>query len=437
MEFADRREAIEKSLEDYTANNGRRTETLEYRGQSRSLEVVILNPSLPLLNHDNSRLAAQLSSHPQKLDVLSHPTSETSQDTLSGLLRNTEKFKDLREEMEALGQQSPGIITRDGVLVNGNTRLVAARDIGADGFVVAVLPDDATSEDCFDIEMALQLRKLTHQDYTFTNRVLLISRFLERGHSEDELCKRMNWMRGGRKKLEQHQRLLALVEEIRTKSENPLDYAFFDDKEQMLKDLDQKFESLSAVSLADAQQMKWTRILGMVLGVNKDQVRAIDEDFVGGALARRVDGNTAGEFLQKFEKIRGQTSLDDLLGASEESFEPEIDMEAAVAKVLEDSIEGSGDLSDERLEEHHELRKAIRNAAEALIENDKQAQLRSQPHQRLSEVRMRVEEILDRLPELFRDAEFDRRKFEFEAKKALKVVSQLNEELQRQVDKKP
>lgn len=427
-----RKDSILLALKDYTDRGEIRTETIEYRGVSRSIEVIRLNSSIPLLNHDNSRIVAQLKVHPQREIVLNDPISSESQGIVASILKLTDKFNDLKTELIDLGQKQPGIITRQGVLINGNTRLVAVREAGIDGFDVAVLPEDATSEDCFDIEMSLQVRKLTHQDYTLTNRLLLIERYLDRGHSNDELIKRMGWKRNAKKELNLHLGLLALIEEVRSINEPPLDYAFFDDKEQMLKDLYKSYENLNSELQDEAQEMKWLRILGMILGVNKDQVRAIDEDFLNYALLKRIEGNDAGDFLSKFKTVRGQDNLDELLGDLETE-QSKWNVRAAVGEILKFSLTDLGNLDESKLEDFHELKKQMRTSADFIIDKEKQRQLRSQPSERLSEARMRIEEIADRLPELFRDPSFERGKFEFEAKKALKAIQLLSEEMHRQL----
>ena len=233
-----RRNAITKSLEDYRHNNLKRTETIDYRGTKRSLEVITLPISLLLLNHDNSRLTAQLVDHPKKSSVELNPFSEESQTIIASLLRSTESFKTLLEELKKFGQQNPGLISRDGLLINGNTRLVALREIGAQGIDVAVLPEDALASDFLDVEMSLQMQKLTHQDYTFTNRLLLMKRYLDRGHTKNELGAKMGWVKNVTKKVDQNIRLLNLIDEIRSLRNSHFPYEFFDNKEQVLKDLD-------------------------------------------------------------------------------------------------------------------------------------------------------------------------------------------------------
>jgi hypothetical protein len=114
-----RAEAISNALEAYKGNGETRTETIEYRGISRNFEVVTISPEVPLLNPDNSRLRAQLREHPQYSLVATNPASPEAQKILAYLLSSTEKFGELKTQLVDYGQQEPGIISRDGTLVNG------------------------------------------------------------------------------------------------------------------------------------------------------------------------------------------------------------------------------------------------------------------------------------------------------------------------------
>jgi hypothetical protein len=208
-----RREAISNSLAVYQSTGQKKTESIEYRGKDTPLPVITIKPEFLLLNHDNSRLSAQLFDHPKRSIVQQQPTSDEAQKVLTELLRSTEQYPRLRDELKEMGQVYPGLISRDGLLINGNTRVAALRELGKPGVEVAVLPEDAVASDFLDLEMALQMRRLTHQDYTFTNGLLLLEKYRSFGHTDKQLAQKMGWIRGSKKKIAEATQLLDLVKQ--------------------------------------------------------------------------------------------------------------------------------------------------------------------------------------------------------------------------------
>ena len=120
------------------------------------------------------------------------PTSAKTQKVLADLLAATEKFSELKKELEEQGQIEAGLITRDGLLVNGNTRAAALLQLKhierAKGIRVAVLPEGIGEDDILDLEFHLQMVKLTHQDYPFTNELLAIRKYLDRDNTPKDLA---------------------------------------------------------------------------------------------------------------------------------------------------------------------------------------------------------------------------------------------------------
>ena len=424
MDTKDRRKLL---ADEVKADSGDRNLTITFRGEAKSFPVITINPNVPLLNHDNSRLSAQLEGHPQAPLVHESPFSSDAQEVLAALLRRTEKFTTLRTELKDFGQLEPGVITRDGVLINGNTRLVAMRDIGADGYLVAVLPENATSEDFIEIEMDLQVRKLTHQDYTFTNELLLIDRYLK-DHSDEDLFNRMGWKRGGLKKRQERERWLGLIREIRSLTDPPVSYEYFDHASEIIKNLDAKYEELKPYSISEAETMKWLRITGMFVGANKDQVRALDTDFVEDELLKRIDPKSQ-EFLQQHSR-----PVDDDLGELLDGPEETLDLRSVAAEVLEKSLNGDGTLSDEALEEFAGLRTAIRRGADSQIDKEKRAKELKAPSDTLKEARLNLEDVVENLPYLFRETGFDAKQFQYEADKVTRAMKRLSDELKRLAD---
>ena len=424
----ERRQSIERSLEDYASAGLTRRENIMYRGQWRSLEVIRVKPSMLLLNNNNNRLTAQLADHPLKKIVIEDPFSAEAQGVIEDLLSRTDKFTDLKNELKVLGQQNPGLISRDGLLINGNTRLAALRQLGEDGIDVAVLPGDATSEDFIDIEMSLQMTMLTHQDYTFTNELLMMRKYLDLGHSDRELAVRMGWAKNGKKKADQADRLLSIIEETRALSNKPLPYQIFDNKKQHLKDLDDEYERLKREGdVESAEAMKWNRISAMFLGVAKDQVRTIDEDFFDERIITRIDNSESVNPLSDLKRNKGSDAIDDLLGPTE----ARVDMKEFVKTLLNDEsmVQEDGTITKDLPEKYSLVERTVRLAAEEIITVNKLEDYKAEPAEILREIRFSLEQVFEKFPEVSRLQGFDSSKFEYELRKVHQISDNISTSL--------
>lgn len=99
------------------------------------------------------------------------------------------------------GQREPILITHTGVVVNGNRRLSAMRELyrKADGSVderfshikCAVLPPDITPDEIDDIEADLQARPQTKLDYDWIGDARLVRRQVNKGRTTKEVADRL------------------------------------------------------------------------------------------------------------------------------------------------------------------------------------------------------------------------------------------------------
>lgn len=423
-----RKEQILKSLSVYHDEQDKglkKTLTVEYRGSSHILPVIRIDPNVLLLNHNNNRLSAQLLDHPEREIVYKNSTSEGAQTVLADLLSKTDEFKNLKDELDQIGQQNPGLITRSGLLVNGNTRVVALRQLGKTGVDVAVLPDDADDAAILDLEMFLQMVHLTHQDYTFTNELLLLEKCKKLGNTPKQIADKMKWSRGWQKKIDEKFQLLKLINEIRALSPTPLAYQVFDTKSQHLKDLNDEYESLKTHDLAAANRMKWSRVTAMFLGVNKDQTRAIDEDFVDEDVVRRVDGESpSANLLDGFKKVQIDDGLNDILGGAQPVGE-KIDTKALAKSVISSRVDDSGFISNDLNPEFEDLRKKMVLSAEDIITKHKRKTLLATPAEELQEIRESLENVVNVFNEVSDQKGFDAKRFEYELNKANKSLNDL------------
>jgi hypothetical protein len=425
-----RRAQIQKSLTVYNDEQGdrglKKTLEVEYRGQKKILPVITIDPKALLLNHNNNRLSAQLLDHPVKRVVYGNPTSSDAQSVLADLLSKTDEFKNLKEELSQIGQQNPGLITRNGLLVNGNTRVVALRQLGKTGVDVAVLPDDADDAAILDLEMFLQMVHLTHQDYTFTNELLLLEKCKKLGNSDKQIAEKMKWTRGWQKKLDEKFQLLKLINEIRGLSDVPLAYQVFDTKSQHLKDLNDEYESLKTHDLVASNRMKWSRIIAMFLGVNKDQTRAIDEDFIDEDVVKRLDANApSAGILDSFKKVQQHDDLDDILG-EQPILDEKVDAKELAKAIIRDRVDEKGLISIELTAEFDDLRKKFVLSAEEIITKNKRKSLLATPADELREIRESLENVVSLFNEVSHQGGFDAKKFEYELSKTNKSLEDLN-----------
>ena len=426
-----RKEQIIKCLSDYKESKQTKTLTLPYKDRERTFEVIRIDPKVLLLNPHNSRLSAQLEDHPQRAIVEDDSRSEAAQEILSNLLSSTPEFQELKGQLKELGQREPGLISRSGLLINGNTRVVALRELGASGVDVAVLPDDANDLVFLDLEMSLQMTQLTHQDYTFTNKLLLMQKYKQTLNNDKQLALKMGWLKNGLKRVSENFQYLGLINEIRSLTSPPVRYEEFDTKMQHIKDLIDSYEILKTRNPKEADALKWTRISAMFLGINKDQTRAIEEDFLDEDIMKQLDSDSeTKKLLDGLKKIDVDDGLDDILGDTGNDRE-KIDARSLVKKVITKLISADGFIEKDLPQDLEGLHKAYRLGTEAIINKSKREHYMVTPIDRLVEARELIEFIVERFHEVKIQKDFDLTKFQYQLKKLRKTLDDLADEVNK------
>ena len=446
--MSDRRNMIDLELEAYAKDNRTATYAIYLKGERKYLEVIRVSPDFLVLNHKNNRLTGQLSDHPEKAQIASNPESLESQKTLEKLLARTEKFKELKEQLDVLGQKEPGLITRDGLLVNGNTRVAALRQLDKEYVEVAVLPENITETDIINIEMQLQVNAYVHQDYTFTNELLFMRKYLDSGRTAKELAKKMAWVRRGEWKVNLHMRLLDYIEEVRSLSTPPIPYSAFDSKGQHLKDLDTLYLARKDEGdIESAESLKWTRLSMIFLGLNKDQVRATEDEFIEEFVLPSlqvepesgVDGDDeeqaenedkkAADFLSGFIREKEEDGLEGLLGEADEV--PTVDMKAFLKTMINDPAqrdeEGKGNVLTDLSGVYRSISVKSRRASDRIIDDQKLESLKVEPTEKLKEIRSMVSSIRSKVPELKNQPGFKLGDFKFHLGKLSKELEKLED----------
>ena len=138
------------------------------------------------LNHRTSaerRRAAVQAGQPHLFS--SDPLGEPAQKAQYEILMAQPGFDELRKDLHERHQQEPAVITADGVLINGNRRAAALKDIhdrdNRSGKYIRclVLPSDASIQELVALETELQVAQDYKQDYSWVNEGLLIEELYE------------------------------------------------------------------------------------------------------------------------------------------------------------------------------------------------------------------------------------------------------------------
>lgn len=349
---------------------------IEWRGQPLQVEVIDMPVGSLLYNPGTHRIRAQRSHDPVKDHALCEDAwSSESQDYLHGLLmalpsdpsKRDPDFDALLESLRDFQQNDPGLITHDGILVNGNTRRAALKEISNPNIRVGVLPQSCTWADINAVELSLQLRRDHRRDYSYINRLLAIDEQISLGRSVVNIARDF---RTTSPSCEQDMWVLATLNDLVGRSEDEgarLRLLDFEDHQEKLKELHRRYVKDLAASQEKADLMKESRLAAIVLGFSKTDVRLIEPEFKARYLDRRLSAELkghAGLSVTTAVSIPG-------LNRSVRAADPKV----AEARALTDlilrvkAVQSAGDtMPPARIAEASRTLKAAKDAVEAALE---------------------------------------------------------------------
>lgn len=258
--------------------------------------------------------------------------------------------------LEKEGQRESILITASGVVVNGNRRLAAMRELGMTHLNVMVLPADATADEIVDIEANLQGRPETKLDYDWIGDGELINRLIGMGRTTKQVADQLN-----RADKDIKNAIQALTEAdlyLKEWAHAEGEYSRIrEDAEQLFKDLPKRLEGKDA-NLAQA-----SRVIAWSLFDNREKLpgRIYDFNPAFGKLAGEVLDRVASELgLSTSAVVEAEDG-----GAKNDDFSIDFDSESEVATF--DSVIDA--LKEE--ETRDEAIDALIEAAQSAIEMEK------------------------------------------------------------------
>jgi len=328
----------------------------DFRGDRVDLPEIKLEIDLPVYRMGNCRTFSEQRSVIAKKELekthfsLGQESSSVQQLQHNILRKITKAAKasiaNIDEVLEVEGQREPILITATGVVVNGNRRLSAMRDLYAQdsskyaqfSYVrCAVLPSDTTGDEIDDIEAALQARPQTKLDYDWIGESQLVRRQINKGRTHEQVADQLR-----RRPIDIKHLLQALEEAelyLSDWREKPGQYGLVsDDAEQLFKDLPKN------IAGQDAQLQNASRAIAWSLFDNRDKLsgRVYGYNAAFGKLAPEVIKTVVDEL--ELDLSSPENGQDDDFGFAIEEDESAVDYQPFVAvlqneETKEDAVE--------------------------------------------------------------------------------------------------
>lgn len=269
---AEREAIIEKALK----NPVRAEAFYDFRSTKYDLPVIRIHVDLPVYRMENFRTYTDQHEYvakekkPADFFVAGQEVESVQQVQHELLVRLAKKgvadsVVPVIEVLEKEGQREAILITASGVVVNGNRRLAAMRELGMAHVDVMVLPADASRDEIVDIEASLQGRPETKLDYDWIGDAQLINRLIGMGRTPKQVAEQLH-----RREKDIKNALQALSEVdlyLKEWAHAEGEYSrVSEDAEQLFKDLPKQLEG------KDADLAQASRVIAWSLFDNRDQL---------------------------------------------------------------------------------------------------------------------------------------------------------------------
>ncbi len=316
----------------------------EYQNKRHDLPVVRLSIDVPIYRLENYRTrTAQMKyvhEHQKQADYFkgtqeNEEVQQAQHDLLVFFAKQGRagSVSPIMEELRTEEQRDPLLITTGGVVVNGNRRLAAMRELFAESgkdfahfshVDCAVLPENVTPDEVREIEVRLQMRPETKLPYEWVNESLAIQELLLSGKKAQHIA---DLMKKKKRDVERADRALREAEiYLKEWLREPGEYQHVEDAEQFFNDLAKALDGKQGDALEASRRIAWAllgnsknlkrRVYDYNFSFDKktDEVVSALVDRLGIDLSARADGDDPpDDLIVDLGEEPGTTSLDPLI----------------------------------------------------------------------------------------------------------------------------
>lgn len=366
-------------IEDKIAASTKKYPFHEYQNKLTDLPVIRIEIGVPIYRMANYRTrTAQLRfihDRRKRPDFFSAgEENESAQQAQHDILTKFAKqgrstsVSPIMSELETEEQREPLLITMSGVVVNGNRRLAAVRELYTDQpdrfryfshVDCAVLPPNITPSEIREIEVRLQMRPETKLPYGWIEESIAIQEIINSGQTPEYVAK---LMKKRKKDIERAARALKEVDiYLREYLRKPGDYQLVEDSEQFFNDLAKTFDGREGEELELSRRIAWA----LVSSPEKLNRRIYDYNFSFG----KRSGEVASILSDRLDIDLGAKSSDND-AADGNDFEIDLGDDGEEGTSFEPMIEAFDDP-----EQRDKISTELIDICDSIIERDRQGEI--------------------------------------------------------------
>lgn len=248
----------------------------EYQNQRTDLPVVRLDVGIPIYRMANFRTRTAQIKYIHERDVASDFFSSGQENesaqraqhdilvTFAGKGRSS-SVTPIVDQLQAEEQREPLLVTSGGIVVNGNRRLAAMRELFTQNPVqfshfayvdCAVLPSSVTSRELVEIEVRLQMRPETKLPYGWIEESIAVREMLHKGLQSTYVA---DLIKKKPKEVQTAERALTEVDiYLKEWLGAPENYQRVEDAEQFFNDLAKALVGVEGEMLEAKRRIAWT-----------------------------------------------------------------------------------------------------------------------------------------------------------------------------------
>lgn len=191
-----------------------------YKGSNQKLGVYKIDLEYLIYNKWNGRIASLVKSHDKETGEEIDPTSVQGKKQIEGFLWRSNKVahKSTKENIFDQGQKEYGIVTKDGVIIDGNRRSMIINQVAQEKkespayFIAAILEDelDDNSKEIMRLETTYQMGEDAKVDYEPIEKYLKTKDLKRVGFENDEIGKMMGELE---RKVEKYVEIMELMDD--------------------------------------------------------------------------------------------------------------------------------------------------------------------------------------------------------------------------------